>query len=228
MVQVIGHRGVAGLEPENTLRSFERAIALGCDYVECDVRLTADGWLVLMHDATVDRTTNGSGPVAQMAFDGLRRLDAGEGERVPTLEEFLDLIRGKVKAHIELKGDGTEDAVLKYLDFKGGYEDVVLTSGDTMKLRRVRSRNGKVTLEHIFSQPPPDAIPRAHSVKARRLSTHYSHATAELVDACHRAFLEIIAWPPNTEATMHAMIDLGVDYICTDRPDILLRLLGRG
>ena len=228
MVQVIGHRGVAGLEPENTLRSFEKAIELGVDYVECDVRLTADGWPVLMHDETVDRTTNGSGAVAQMAFAHVRQLDAGGGERVPTLEEFLDLIQGKVKAHVELKGDGSEDAVLRLLDARGGRDDVVLTSGDTQKLRRVRALNGKVTLEHIFSQPPPDAIQRAHSAKAKRVSTHFSHATADFVEACHAAFLEVIAWPPNTEATMQAMIDLGVDYICTDRPDILLRLLGRG
>ena len=228
MVKVIGHRGVAGLEPENTLRSFQRAIDLGCDLVECDVRLTADGWLVLMHDETVDRTTNGHGPIAQMAFADVRRLDAGAGERVPTLEEFLDLIHGKVQAHVELKGDGTEDAALQFIEFKGALGDVVLTSGDTQKLRRVRGRNGKVAIEHIFSQPPPDAIQRAHSVKAKRVSSHYSHLTADFVAACHRAFLEVIAWPPNTEATMQAMIDLGVDLICTDRPDILLRLLGRG
>ena len=227
MVQVIGHRGVAGLEPENTLRSFRRAIELGVDYVECDVRLTADRMLVLMHDETVDRTTNGSGPVAQMVFADLRRLDAGGGEQVPTLEEFLDLIHGQVKAHVELKGDGTEDVVLPFLEYKGAFDDVVLTSGDTQKLRRVRAKHGTVTIEHIFGQPPPDAIQRAQSVKAKRISTHYSHATAAYIEAAHRAFLEVIAWPPNTEATMQAMIDLGVDYICSDRPDILLRLLGR-
>lgn len=228
MVKVIGHRGVAGLEPENTLRSFQRAIDLGCDLVECDVRLTADGWLVLMHDETVDRTTNGRGPISHMTFAGVRQLDAGQGERVPTLEEFLDLIRGKVEAHVELKGDGTEDMVLQFLDFKGGYDGVVLTSGDTQKLRRVRGRNGKVAIEHIFSRPPPDAIQRAQSVKAKRVSCHYSHATAAFVEACHGAALELIAWPPNTEAAMQAMIDLEVDLICTDRPDILLRLLERG
>ena len=228
MVQVIGHRGVAGLEPENTLRSFQRAIDLGVDYVECDVRLTADGYLVLMHDETVDRTTSGMGRVDQMTFADLRRLDAGGGEAVLTFAEFLDLIQGKVKAHVELKGDGTEAPVLQFVEAKDALGDVVLTSGDTQKLRRVRARHGKVALEHIFAQPPPDAIQRAQSVKAKRISCHCSHATAAFVEAAHRAFLEVIAWPPNTTATMQAMIDLGVDLICTDRPDILLTLLGRG
>jgi len=227
MVQVIGHRGLAGLEPENTVRSFQRAIDLGVDYVECDVRLTPDGYLVLMHDETVDRTTNGFGRVDQIAFADLRRLDAGAGERVPTLQEFLDLIQGKCKAHVELKGDGTEDAVLLLLEALGRFDDLVLTSGDTQKLRKVRARNGKVAIEHIFGNPPPDAIQRAQSVKAQRVSTHYSHATPRYVEAAHKAFLEVIAWPPNTEATMQAMIDLEVDLICTDRADILLRLLGR-
>lgn len=227
MVKVIGHRGVAGLEPENTLRSFQRAIDLGVDCVECDVRPTADGWLVLVHDETVDRTTDGSGRVDRLTFADLRRLDAGQGERVPTLEELLDLIHGKVQAHVELKGDGIEASVLGFLEHKDALAEVVLTSGDTQKLRRVRARHGKVTLEHIFAQPPPDAIQRAQSVKARRISCHFSHASAEFVEAAHRAFLEVIAWPPNTLATMQAMIDLGVDHICTDRPDLLLRLLGR-
>lgn len=227
MVKVIGHRGAAGLEPENTLRSFQRALELGVDLVECDVRLTADGYLVLMHDETVDRTTNGRGRVDQTTFAALRALDAGGGERVPTLEELLDLIQGKAPAHIELKGDGTENVILPFLDYKGALDHVVLTSGDTQKLRRVRGRNAKVALEHIFAQPPPDAVQRAQSVKARRISCHHSHATAAFVDAAHRAFLEVIAWPTNTTATMQAMVDLGVDLLCTDRPDILLRLLGR-
>ena len=227
MIEVIGHRGIAGLEPENTLRSFRHAIELGVDYVECDIRLTADGWPVLMHDETVDRTTNGSGRVEQMAFADLRRLDAGAGERVPTLEEFLDCIKGRCKAHVELKGDGCEETVLRYVDYKGMLDDVVLTSGQTQRLRRLRTLNAKVAIEHIFGDPPPDAIQRAKDVRAQRISVHYGHATPEYVEAAHAAALKVIAWPPNTEATMQAMIDLGVDFICTDRADILLRVLGR-
>ena len=228
MVQVIGHRGVAGVEPENTIRSFQRAIELGVDVVECDVRLTADRRLVLMHDETVDRTTNGTGRVDQMTLAMLRQLDAGEGERVPTLEELLALIRGKCKAHVELKGDGTEDPVPRLVEASGMVGDIVLTSGQTERLRRLRVRYPRVVIEHIFGDPPADAIPRAQSVKAKRISAHYSHMTAGFVAAAHAAALEVIAWPPNTEVTMQAMLDLGVDFICTDRPDILLRLLGRG
>jgi len=105
MVQIIGHRGARGLEPENTMRSFRKALELGVDYIECDVHMTKDGHIVLMHDHTVDRTTNASGPVNSFTFDEIRKLDAGEGEIIPTLGELLDLARGKVKLHIELKDE---------------------------------------------------------------------------------------------------------------------------
>src|SRR5213593_3287192 len=92
----IGHRGAAGYAPENTLRSIEQAIALGCDLVEVDVRRTRDGDLVLLHDERVDRTTNGKGNVAEMTLKDLRTLDAGGGPRIPTLQEALHVADGRV------------------------------------------------------------------------------------------------------------------------------------
>jgi len=227
MVQVIGHRGIAGLEPENTLRSFRRAVELAVDYVECDVRLTSDRRLVLLHDEAVDRTTNGSGRVAEMSIEAVRRLDAGRGERVPTLEELLDLIAGRSKAHIELKGEGAAEPVLRLVEARGLLPDVVLTSGDTARLAALRTLSPDVAIEHIYGDPPPDAVERALSVRAQRISVFHKNASAAYVQAAHAAGLQVIAWPPNTEPEMQAMIDLGVDLICTDRPDVLMRYLGR-
>lgn len=227
MVKVIGHRGIAGLEPENTLRSFRAAIALGVDYVECDVRLTADGRLVLMHDESLDRTTDGAGPVAEMTFDEVRQLDAGKGEQVPTLEELLDLIEGRCKAHVELKAPGAPEPVLRLVQQKGMLTDVVLTSGDTERLRSLRALSADVAIEHIYGEPPADAIERALSVNAQRVSVHHQHATKAYVEAAHAAGLEVIAWPPNTVPEMQAAIALGVDLICTDRPDVLIGYLKR-
>src|SRR5438046_1238870 len=92
---VTGHRGAAGLEPENTLRSFRRACDLGVDRVETDVHLTRDRRLVCIHDATVDRTTDGSGAVGDLTLEEIRRLDAGKEERIPTLTEAIDVVRGR-------------------------------------------------------------------------------------------------------------------------------------
>ena len=226
-VKVIGHRGVAGLEPENTLRSFRAALALGVDYVECDVRLTADGRMVLLHDESLDRTTDGTGPVAEMPFDAVRKLDAGQGEQVPTLEELLDLIRGRCKAHVELKAEGTPEPVLRLVRQKGMLADVVLTSGDTERLQALRALAPDVAIEHIYGDPPPDAIARALRVRAQRVSAHHRHLTRDYVDAAHAAGLEVIAWPPDTVPEMQAAIALGVDLLCTNRPDILLDYLKR-
>src|SRR5438552_7713720 len=100
----VGHRGAAGLEPENTLRSFRRAIELECDMAECDVHRTRDDQLAIIHDETVDRTTNGSGPTSSFTLAELQRLDAGDGERIPTLDEVLETVKGHLKLLVELKG----------------------------------------------------------------------------------------------------------------------------
>ncbi|MEM3426627.1 MAG: glycerophosphodiester phosphodiesterase family protein, partial [Thermoproteota archaeon] len=97
----IGHRGARFYEPENTLRSFRKALELGVDAVELDVRRTRDGELVVIHDAEVDRTTNGKGLVRELTLEEIRRLDAGKGEKIPTLEEALDFLDGRVKILIE-------------------------------------------------------------------------------------------------------------------------------
>jgi glycerophosphoryl diester phosphodiesterase len=103
----------------------------------------------------------------------------------------------------------------------------VLTDFDTDRLGQLRRLSENVALEHIFGEPPPDAIERAVRVRAQRVSVHQAHATAAYVAEAHAAGLQVIAWPPNTEDEMRAMLALGVDFICTDRADILLRLLGR-
>ena len=101
----IGHRGAAGHAPENTLASIEQAVALGCALTEVDIRRTADGYLVLLHDERVDRTTNGSGLVAEMDLEDLQKLDASEGQKIPTLEEALQAANGRVGLILEVKAE---------------------------------------------------------------------------------------------------------------------------
>ena len=102
---IIGHRGACGLEPENTLRSVQRAMDLGVDMVEIDI-YEHEGRLIVMHDETLDRTTNGVGKYSDYSLDHLRKLDAGKGERIPYLEEVIELTRDKVGLNIEIKGRG--------------------------------------------------------------------------------------------------------------------------
>ncbi|RKY04141.1 glycerophosphodiester phosphodiesterase [Candidatus Poribacteria bacterium] len=224
MFKIIGHRGAAGLEPENTLRSFKKALELGVDYIETDVRVTSDGYLVLMHDETVDRTTNGSGRVDRLTFEEIRRLDAGQGERVPTLEELLDLAEGRVGLHIELKDGRALERVVRLVEAKGMVDEVFLTSGDPELLKKVRELNPQIKTELIFGDPPEDAVARALEAEAKRISCHHKFLTREFVREAHESGLEVIAWPPNTIEEMRKALDFGVDLICTDRPDIAVRL----
>ncbi|MBN2450685.1 MAG: glycerophosphodiester phosphodiesterase [Lentisphaeria bacterium] len=224
-IRVVGHRGARGLEPENTLRSFRRALELGVDLIECDVHMTRDGRAILMHDHTVDRTTNGTGAPGDFTFEAIRRLDAGQGEQVPTLEELLHLIRGKVEVHIELKDPTALLPVLDIVKAQGVRDQVFLTSGDTALLLRLREADPAIRVEHIFGNPPADAVQRALSVRASRVSCRFDHLTQAFVDESHSHGLEVIAWPPNTAEEQRHAIGFGVDIICTDRPDILIQTL---
>jgi glycerophosphoryl diester phosphodiesterase len=221
MIQIIGHRGARGLEPENTMRSFRKALELGVDYIECDVHMTKDGYIVLMHDHTVDRTTNGSGPVNSFTFDEIRKLDAGKGEIIPTLQELLDLARGNVRLHIELKDESATESTVRLVEKNGMEGEVFLTSGKTETLKQVRKLNASISTEHIFGDPPDDAIDRALSVGAKRVSCHISHLTREFVQKAHENGIHVIAWPPNSMEEAKKAVEYGANLICTDRPDIV-------
>ncbi|HGE72889.1 TPA: glycerophosphodiester phosphodiesterase [Candidatus Poribacteria bacterium] len=223
MIEIIGHRGARGLEPENTMRSFKKALELGVDYIECDVHLTKDGHIVLIHDHTLDRTTNGTGYVNDYSFDEIRKLDAGKGEKIPTLQELIDLIYGKVKAHIELKDEKATEQVVQIVEKNNMIDQVFLTSGNTDTLRKVRNLNPLIAIEHIFGQPPENAIDMATSVGAKRVSCHINHLTTDFVKKAHENGLQVIAWPPNTLEEAKKALECGVDLLCTDRPDIVTK-----
>jgi glycerophosphoryl diester phosphodiesterase len=114
-MQIIGHRGASGYEPENTLRSFQKAIDLGVEMIELDVYTCKSGELVVMHDDKVNRTTNGNGYVFNMTLTELKTLDAGKGEKVPTLVEVFDLINKKIAINVELKGEGTAESTAELI-----------------------------------------------------------------------------------------------------------------
>ncbi len=224
-VAVIGHRGAGGLEPENTLRSFRRALELGVDCIETDVHRTRDDYLVLIHDDTVERTTNGTGRVNDLTLAQVRALDAGQGERVPTLEQALELVGGRVPLHVELKDPSAVERTLDVLAAWQLEDAVYATSFDTAVLERVRALRPGLRLEHIFGDPPPDAVARAVGVGAQRASCHFTRLTQRFVADCHAAGIQVIAWPPNTREEQLAALAYDVDLICSDRPDVLIATL---
>ncbi|MCD6538748.1 glycerophosphoryl diester phosphodiesterase [Candidatus Bathyarchaeota archaeon] len=225
MIEVIGHRGAAGLEPENTLRSVRRAIELGVDRVEIDVRVSRDERLVIMHDETVDRTTNGHGYVSELTFDELRSLDAGMGEKIPTLDEILKFTMGKAKLEIELKVPEATEPTIQLIEELNAEKDVIVISFIHELLERVHDLNPNIKTGALFFEVPKDILQRALKAHASSIHVYYRNVNSELVKEAHRSGLEVAVWNPNRIEEMREMIDLGVDAIGSDRPDRLIQLL---
>lgn len=225
MVYVVGHRGAAGVLPENTLKGFRYALELGVDYVECDVHLTRDNHLVVMHDATVNRTTNGAGAIRDMTFDRIRRLDAGDGEQVPTLDEVLETVRGKAGLLCELKGVGVEEAAVATVRAHGMEEEVTFTSFSLERLARVRELGSQYRIGAILPNATEFEIARAAALGAVGIGVHYKNLCLRILEEAHKAGLEVRAWNPDTLPEQQAMIALGADGISTNRPNILLAYL---
>ncbi|MEV0277977.1 glycerophosphodiester phosphodiesterase family protein [Streptomyces sp. NPDC050610] len=214
----IGHRGVMGVEPENTLRSFLRADRAGLDAIELDLHLSKDGALVVMHDADVDRTTDGAGPIADFTLDELRELDAGRGERVPVFEEVLDAVRAPVQAEIKDAAAARALAeVLRRRDLTGRVEVISFHDAALAEIAELLPgvRTGLVAQHYGL-----DVIERAKAVGAGTLVLDIRRLTLELVELAHAAGLRAIGWVVNTPEHLKLARGLGLDGGTTDFPEI--------
>ena len=226
-MQVIGHRGAAGLVSENTLASFDYAVSLGVDAVECDVHLTRDGQVVVMHDEEVNRTTNGTGRVMDLDQSQLCSLDAGDGQSVPLLDDLLDLLAGRCRLLCELKADGMEDLAAAAVTSHGLQEDVMFISFRLDHLLRVRQCDHRLRIGALIAAPTLRDIRSALDLGVSYIGIHDHYANGAMLQRIRQAGVSAGVWTPNTLERMQAMIGLGATHITTDRPDILLQYLGR-
>ena len=195
------------------------------DQVELDVHFTKDRELVVIHDATVDRTTSGSGHVHAYTLDEIQSLDAGEGERVPTLQDVIDLVKGQAVLQIELKGLGVEEAVVKKIEENGIVDEVILTSFRHYMVRKAKVFNSRVSTGVLFLGLPLDASRLARNAGAEGLHPNVNYLDAHLIEDGHRYGLKVRAWNTDNPEQMRWLIDLGVDSIGSNRPDILLDVI---
>ncbi|GGX77235.1 glycerophosphodiester phosphodiesterase [Streptomyces minutiscleroticus] len=214
----IGHRGVMGVEPENTLRSFVAAQQAGLDVIELDLHLSKDGALVVMHDAVVDRTTDGTGPVAEKTLAELRGLDAGRGERVPVFEEVLDAVDAPLQAEIkDVTAARALADVMHRRDLVGRVE--VLSFHDAALAEIARLVPG-VRTALVASRYGTDVVERATAVGAGSLVLNIRRLTMEIVEHARKADLRIIGWVVNTQDHLRLVRALGLDGATTDYPEI--------
>jgi glycerophosphoryl diester phosphodiesterase len=220
----IGHRGARGYEPENTLRSFKKALELGVDAVEFDVHICKSGEIVVIHDEKVDRTTNGKGFVAEKTFSELRKLDAGKGEKIPSLNEVLDLINRKVKANIELKGHGAERPVLDLIDEyvkkkNWKYSDFLISSFEYIWLEEVRKINPRINIGVLIEKNLNHGLRVAEMINAYSVNPDLKLVNKKFVENMHEKGMKVFVWTVNKKEDIEKMKSFGVDGIFSDYPN---------
>jgi len=237
---IIAHRGDSAHRPENTLASFASALEVGADIVELDVQLTKDARLAVIHDPTVDRTTDGQGPVRELTLQQLRALSAGypsrfggayAGERVPTLEEVLGFLKGRARALIEIKKESISD------DAQGGVEalcveavrraqmsgDVALISFDPRALVRCRELGPEVRRGHLFNRATPaEVVAGARAVECDLVMPEKGMLSDELVRQAREARLSVSTWVVDDPAELRALLRYDLFAVGTNRPGVLL------
>jgi len=234
--RILGHRGACGYAPENTLEAFRLALDQGADGYELDVHMTADGELVVIHDETVDRTTDGTGLVRDLTLAQIRELDASSGmdayrgARIPTLREALELVRGtRYIVNVEIKTDEwfypeMEEKCLALAAELGVEEQVIYSSFNHFTLQRLRALKPDVKTGMLFG----DIMVRPWEY-AKPLNVDYLHPmkmniwVADFAEECRRAGLGIHMWTINDEETMRRCLDCGAGII-TNYPDVAVRL----
>lgn len=214
----VGHRGLMGVEPENTLRSFRRADREGVDVIELDLHLSKDGELVVMHDAAVDRTTDGSGPISDFTLAELRELDAGEGERIPVFEEVVDAVSAPLQA--EIKDLAAARVLVEVLQRRALLERVTVISFYDDALREVRALLPDIPIVLVAGGSSETTPQRAPELGAGMVSLDLRRLHADLVARCRAAGLKVIAWTVNTPEDLAKVRELGLDGVVTDEPAI--------
>ncbi|MGH7898659.1 MAG: glycerophosphodiester phosphodiesterase [Candidatus Binatia bacterium] len=236
----IAHRGASGHCPENTRSSFLRAIELGASMVELDCQMTRDGAMVVIHDETLDRTTSGRGRVIDRTLKEIQALDAGSwfsprfaGEEVPTLEDVIAILHGKVSLNLEIKGDDQPGRLeiqcvgtLASLRF---FADTVFSSFSQRRMRKLRELSGEARIAILMDRGSSWAagFELAAELEAEAVHPERSLVRPELVVAAHDRGLEVRVWPVNDVRQMESLIGMGVDGIFTDYPDRLLGVTAR-
>ncbi|UCD73282.1 MAG: glycerophosphodiester phosphodiesterase, partial [Candidatus Bathyarchaeota archaeon] len=225
LVITTGHRGAAAIEPENTLRGIRRAIEIGVDQIEIDIHLTKDGELVVIHDETVDRTTNGHGRIRDLTFEEIRGLDAGKGELVPTLQEVIDLTRDQVILQVELKGLGVEHKAVETVEEADIIDHVVFSSFRHPALKTVKKLNHNIATGVLFVCRPINPVQLALDAEAGAIHPNVSFVDEDLVHNAHALGLLVRAWNSDDEEEMRRLIGTGIDALGSNRPDLLVKVV---
>lgn len=222
----MGHRGALAYVAENTIPSIKKALSFNVDGVEIDVHLCASGELVVFHDFTLDRVTNGTGEVKKHTLAELKQLKVKEKFDIPTLEEVLNLIDKKCLLNIELKGRGTAiktcESIETYVNEKGWkYSDFIVSSFQHHELEEVYSINKRIPLAVLTKASVFEAMEFAETIHSKIIHPNFALLTRENVKKAQKKGFKVNTWTVNDASTVARMKDYGVDGIISDYPDRL-------
>ena len=231
---VIAHRGASAYAPENTFAAFDKALAMGVNHVELDVHFTADGHIIVIHDDTVDRTTDGAGSVASHTLAQIRSLDAGSwfaaryvSERLRTLGEVLERYKGRLRLHIEIKAHA-EGLARRTADLVRGYgvaESTTITSFWKPALEETRAYAPELPVGWLVSEVTDSVVMQACEMGLSLISARADSITPWMVDGLREKGLLVRAWGVADEGLMRSVVDAGADGMTIDFPDKLVDYL---
>ncbi|MBN2400950.1 MAG: glycerophosphodiester phosphodiesterase [Spirochaetes bacterium] len=233
MFLIIGHRGASGYEPENTLLSFRKALDQNADMIEMDIFKCKTGELVVIHDSTVDRTTNGKGKIQDLTFNELRALDAGKGEKIPALDEVLNMLNGKVKINLELKGEDTAQPVCDLIrehvnERRWKYNDFYISSFNHRLLQKFISfipKNAAINICPLIYGIPIDLAELKTTLNAYSINISADFNDPDIIEEAHTHGMKVFVYVVNTAEEALKLQSLGIDGVFTDYPDRLQNLL---
>ncbi|MDN3653006.1 glycerophosphodiester phosphodiesterase family protein [Thalassotalea ponticola] len=219
---VVAHRGASGHEPENTLLAIEKALEMNVDAIEIDVHW-ADGELIVIHDRNVGKTTNGQGLLSKLTFAEIRQLDAGKGQRVPTLDEVLQLINGQCPVNIELKADKTVVPTLALIekaikDYHFDYNKFLVSSFNHHLLFQVKTLNPAIHVGALTASCPLDYAAFAEKLSAYSVHIDVDFINKAFVDDAHQRGMKVFVYTVDDEDDIIEMHHLGVDGIFSNYP----------
>ncbi len=221
------HRGASGHAPENTLAAFIKAVELGADWIEMDV-YTVQNELVVIHDSRLERTTNGKGYVTRHRLEYLRKLDAGDGEKIPLLYEVLDVTAGQIRVNIELKGPKTAgpvcDLIDHYIKNHGWrYEDFLVSSFDHKQLRQAKTRSPRLPVAPNLRTNRFRHTEWEGKMAPYSIHCDLAHATPSLIDKIHSHHCPAFVFTANRAEEIKKLEQMGVDGVFTNYPELITR-----
>ncbi|MBW2966326.1 glycerophosphodiester phosphodiesterase, partial [Candidatus Woesearchaeota archaeon] len=203
---IIGHRGAMAHKPENTLSSFQKAIELGADVIELDVYLSKDNHAIVIHDKSVDRTTNGKGNVNELTLEEIKQLTVEENETIPTLQDVIDLAKGKCKINIEVKDEKALEESIRIVKKNQLEDEVIISSFIQDVIKKSKEINSRIKTALLFVTAETKHLELANNLNAYYLHVHHSMIDKEFLEKAHNLNLKINVWGANNKKSVKKMV----------------------